>query len=653
MKDRKLLIKELGIHGNTKDPLGALARQCAAEYKLAWDNQKPKKDKALIRLKLYNNQRRDEEAVGDTTMFSTMQTVLASLYTDRLMATWEGQEQGDEDVADNLNALSRDDYDKMGKDITDYFWDWDTCFFGRGLLGLEEYVRDPDKNIFLPIPHVLDPITFMHDPFAISVNGDMHTQEGGARNYGWETKMTEDKLENNQHIFDDLDFDEVSHGSGSFSILSDAVSARADAQGLTNVDKQTQEKNLGVNARYDITIWHTFFRAGSGDVKRVRVWLANDRSKVIGVQLIKTDYWPVIDRPLYPHSQDWDGTSIPDLTEDKQRARAIAQNLSLKAMKADLYPMYAYDSNKITNRKDLKFNFNKFIPVDGKDQAVSNAIAPIIKARPNMQLINFIYETLDASAQKATATPDIQQGIQSQKDRPLGETNLLASRVDTRYSLSAKVFGWSEKTFWRMWYQLHKDNFKEDIDEKVLRTVGAFGAKWRPLKKENLITENFDPDVRIESSEISRAKQLEERSALTGFLSLALQDPGANRRYGLKKLGRAYGMEKDEIERLLPPTIDERIAEDENDALNDDKVVPVRAEDDHNTHLEIHSKANDTKATMAHIETHKKALSIKKQNPDLFPADQQPAPFTPGQEGKLPMGNAQTSAQLPVTGQAL
>jgi hypothetical protein len=316
-------------------------------------------------------------------------------------------------------------------------------------------------------------------------------------------------------------------------------------------------------------------------------------------------------------------------------------------MKADLYPMYIYDSNKITNRKDLRFNFNKFIPVDAKVEALGNALMPMVKARPNMQLLDFIYSSLDISAQKATATPDIQQGIQSQQNRTLGETNLIAGNVDTRYSLSAKVFGWSEKRFWRQWYRLYKDNFEGDIDEKVLRIVGAFGAKWRPLRRDNIIA-NIDPDISIESQAVSRSKQLEERMALTSYFGLALQEPTSNRRWGLKKLGRLNGLEKDEIDRLFPATIDERVAEQQNEKLNENKLVPVLAEDDHNVHLEVHAKANLTKATEAHIKAHELALSIKKVKPEMFPQEPQAATFQPeGTKNILPIPEQQTKPVAP------
>ena len=287
------------------------------------------------------------------------------------------------------------------------------------------------------------------------------------------------------------------------SILRDMIEARVQAQGLqTTTSRMELEENLGANAQYDITLWNTHFEM-EGAVKKVKVWLANERTKVIGLQVVKTDYWPIIDRPLYPTSHDWDGTSIPDLVEDKQRARAVAQNLGLDAMRADLYPMYIYDSNKITNRKDLEFDFNKFVPIDAQNKSVGDAIMPLSKARPNMDLLNFIYTSLDVSAQKATATPELQQGAMSSQQRTLGELNLIASKVDTRYSLSAKVFGWSEKRFWLQWYRLYKDNFTENIDKKVLRLVGAFGAKWRPLGKDNIIAK-VDPDVKIESQVLSQ-----------------------------------------------------------------------------------------------------------------------------------------------------
>ena len=610
-------------------PYSDLARQIVTEYEMAWQSEQAKRDVWGLRLKLYNNQKRDQSKVGDTTMFSIHQTVLASLYSDRLSVVFSGREQGDEDVGDNLTAMAEYDYTDMQKDELDYDWDWDTCFFGRGLISLEEYIRDPKNGVYLPVPHIIDPIPFLHDPLANSVNGD-RTGKGAARFMGHEVRMTRRALEENPNVLrEDVNLDDLSFDNGDpQSLLQNAIDARQEAQGMQTSDHFQSENSLGPNGEYTITVWYTHYKdPKTGKVEKVKVWLGNQRSIVIGIKKIKHDYWPIIDRALYPHSHSWDGTSIADLTEDKQRARAVAANLGMDTMKADLYPMYIYDSNKISNRKDLNFAFNKFIPVDSPS-GIAGAIEPLVKSRPNLGLLDFIYKSLDLSAQKATATSDIQQGMISEKKRTLGEINIATSRGDTRYSLAAKIFGWSERRFWRQWYQVYKDNFADKIDKKVIRLVGAFGNKWRPLMKKD-ISATLDPDVKIESQVLSRAKQFEERQQLTSYFAMAFQDPTANRRYGLKRLGRLNGMTKDEVERLFPPTIDERIAERENDSLNKNKLVEIHAEDDHNVHLEIHSKGNDTKAMQAHRLAHEKALEIKKVKPELFPQGEQAAQFTP------------------------
>ena len=92
----------------------------------------------------------------------------------------------------------------------------------------------------------------------------------------------------------------------------------------------------------------------------------------------------------------------------------------------------------------------------------------------------------------------------SGKDRTLGELELISSKVDTRYSMSAKIFGWSEAAFWRWWYRGYKKNFKEDIDEKVVRIQGANAPIWRPLMRDNIISD-VDPDAKIESKVISES----------------------------------------------------------------------------------------------------------------------------------------------------
>lgn len=587
-------------------------KQVTSERLVAEKHLQSKITEWLKRLKLYNNQRRDKEAVGDPLLFTVFNTVFAALYDDKLNVEFTGKESGDEETADNLNSLAENDYDEMEKDVFDYEWDWDTCFFGRGIAMYTYFDRDSKT----PIPEVVDPCTFLRDPRAASINGNK-MGKNKARFFGRYVKMTKLELSNIPGV---INLDQLKFGEKINSLVDKARTERANAQGLDE-QKKINESDFGDNAEYELLEWFT-----THDGKKVCGLIGNDGTLVLRYITVKDlvghdNHWPAVDRCLYPMAHDWDGVSIPDLVEDKQRKRSITQNLAIKIMESDLEPMYLFDKSRVKNKADiLNFERNKFIEIDGQGD-VRGAVQPLNKATTDKNLIDYILNTLDSAAQRATATPEIQQGALSSERRTASELNLVAAKVDTRYSLSAKIFGWSEKRFWIQWYQIYKKHFK-DIDQKVIRINGAFGTKWRPLTKENIVAK-IDPDVKVESRVLSEAKKNKQKNDYVTFLAFAMKDPNMNMRYAVKRLGQLNGLKKDELDRILPPTIDELQAEAENDELNDNKMIKVLPTDNHTVHLEIHNKAAETPSKFAHVETHKKALLLKRDNPSIFP-DPQP-----------------------------
>ena len=579
----------------------ALIDQVGSEYNSAWDFMKPKLDEWALRLKLYNNQKRDKKAVGDPLMFTVHQTVLASLYSDRLTQEFAPREEGDEDIADNLTSLATFDQDDMEKDIIDYEWDWDASFFGRGLCLLMEF----DRANMTPLPEVVDMMTWLRDPNAKSVNGDRRGR-GAMRFGGREIRMTQRDMKKAEIYFniDKIDTDKKDINS----VLDRNSQLRAEAQGLGDT---TLKSLTGENKDYRLLEWFTWYNG-----KMVLVALANNRSLVVRFTELPDGPWPIIDRAIYPMSKDWDGVSIPDLTEDKQRARSIMQNLGIKSAEAGLHPMYLYNTTKIKNKNDLNFEFNKFVGVDGD---VNNAAVPL-QVPGVKQEVKWIMDILDTAAQRATATPEIQQGVQSGSKRTAFEMNLVSSKVDTRYSLSAKVFGWSEKRFWKQWYRLYKRHFNSGIDKKVVRVVGAMSSQWKTLKHADIIAKT-DPDVEIESQVISESKRMQKLQMFRLYVKdvMAIQGMDANKRFALKRLGKLSGLMKDEIDRLLPPTVDELDAEDENENLSSGKGVQVEPTDDDMIHVEMHNKAADTPEKYAHIKAHRRNMLLKKTRPELFP----------------------------------
>jgi hypothetical protein len=78
-----------------------------------------------------------------------------------------------------------------------------------------------------------------------------------------------------------------------------------------------------------------------------------------------------------------------------------------------------------------------------------------------------------------------------------------------------------------------------------------------------------------------------------------------------------------DVDYIIPPTIDELDAEEENVELNDNNTVKVDVNDDHVVHIGIHAKALDTKAREAHILAHQKAMLLAKVAPVATPQPSQ------------------------------
>lgn len=138
----------------TANEIEKLEKQFQTEFKIGYDYIKPKIDEWGLRLKLYNNQKRDKEAIGDPLLFTIMQVVLATLYSDTLVCEYQPVEEGDEETAETLNMLMDHDYPKMMMPQQTYDWDWDALFFGRSYL----LMMDFDRELMMPLPEVLNPM---------------------------------------------------------------------------------------------------------------------------------------------------------------------------------------------------------------------------------------------------------------------------------------------------------------------------------------------------------------------------------------------------------------------------------------------------------------------------------------------------------------
>ena len=603
-----------------------LLRQIENEYRIAKAFSEPIFKKDLLNMKLYNNQKRDPKAIGDPLLFTTMSTLHAATYDDRLTIKWLPVESGDVKQAENINMLCQYDYSAMEKAAMDNQMLWDMFFYSYGIVELVEF----DREKMLPVHKLVDPATFLYDPQGATFKpGDEQMRFNGNEFLITKPRMEELGVYRN--------IDDIRQGAERHDRVSQAVEARQELQG-GQANTKDQEEDLGENNQYKGLLWRTNF-----DGMKIRVELFNERKLIGRIQEIKDDNWGLTSKHCWPIAHQFRGVSVPDMTEDKQRKRSVIQNLGIKALQAQVYPRFVYDPDKIRNKADLKFGLNKHIPATG---GIVGALDTVRKDSPDMNFYSYMMEMMDGAAQRATATPEIQQGVVSKEQRTLGELNLVAQRVDTRYQLIVKNVMSGDKDYWRQWYMLYKRHFKEGISEKSIRLAGLKNGEFRKLTRENIITK-VDPDIRIESKILTDAANMRKSGQFMQVLQVAGEDPTADRRWAEKHLAQLSGMNEDEINDFFPPTLDEMIAENQNIMLNEDEPVPVKGTDNHIVHIQIHNKANATKATIAHIETHKQAMLVQQQNPDFYEEEQGTAE---GEMGSQPGDEGAVSGR-PVTGQ--
>jgi hypothetical protein len=280
--------------------------------------------------------------------------------------------------------------------------------------------------------------------------------------------------------------------------------------------------------------------------------------------------------------------------------------------RSSVYGSYAYDEERINNIADLKWGIDKFIPVNGNPNDV---IVPLRKYSGDMPMLNNLLNYMDTSAQSASATPSLQQGVVSEQQRTLGELEMVASSSKTRYSLALKTFAMGEKRFWELYYISLKVFFKDGLGEKVVRLTGSPNT-FRTLNRDDIIC-HTDPDVRIESRTLQEAQKMRKFNQYQALLPLLLQDPEADKRSSIKHGLYLASMSKDDIDKVLPPTSDELIAREQNLLLSKNKPAEFLTNDNHLVHLRVHRESAETKAKQVHMKLHLDALMKVQENPEL------------------------------------
>lgn len=618
---------DLMTDSQIRENLPAETRDIYSKYNESFYFLQPRKRRQANQIVLLNNLQRGDENIASTLLLTLFNRIMSNLYDDKMQIKFVPSEELDQKKVASLNILAQNDYREMDKSKLDYDWCWDTLFFGRGYM--ETLRFDPTRKILQP--HVINPLVFGYDPF-------FDNPQDWRYYWKWITKSSVEvnRLIKAKVITSIKDAKEIPSGIDPY--LWNYKVIRERAKFVTPQSNDTYEGDIH-------QILEFFGYDNDGD--KCVYWLDRDFSKILyyqkldlkdgddvigpGNQVITTgSKWPIVVKEAFREPHASVTFSVADLLEDKHRARSVLLNLAFLAAKDKANPLYVYNPDKV---KDVTQLFSRQIYQHIPVEDVDKAIAPLNKDSAMDPSLQAFMQMLNAEASDpvgtGTASPQMKKGKETATEAAIQQ-----QLNDLAQSLQSKVMQFGEAEFWSHWYQRYK-RYTKAGDEKIATIVGVKGVTFEKIDLGDIRTK-FPPGVLIFSAKDAEYKELVERRDLMQLLPEFQQSftpDGMRNFYKYVFLPKFQSLDPQTISVLLPDSIDEIKATEENDQLGENKLAQVSPTDNHEQHLAVHYQASNSWAKWIHIQWHEEALSQQK-------LQQQQIAMQPGQ-GQSQQGQPQ------------
>jgi hypothetical protein len=376
-------------------------------------------------------------------------------------------------------------------------------------------------------------------------------------------------------------------------------------------------------------------------------WIDRSFSKILWHEELKLDdlvyednkkgsKWPIVVKEAFrePHSSV--NFSVADLLEDKHRAKSVLLNLAFIAAKDRANPTYLYNPDKITDiTQFFSRQIDQHIPVN----EMEGAVQPLNTEDPmSAGLIQFIsmlqQEANDPVGTSIAITPDSGKGETATKSAIDQQLNDMAS------SLQSKIMQFGEAEFWSHWFHRYA-KYGPDFKEKMANIVGVKGINSQMIDMKDF-NNDFPPGVLVYSAKEAEYKELVLRRDLMQLYPELANTLGPD---GLRNFNKFVFFPKflsdpSLVDVMLPKTLDEMKAEDENEQLKKEEYVQVAPTDDHTTHIYVHQMLQPkTWALWFHLAEHEKFLAEQKAQEQAMA--QQQMMQQQMQQGQAPQGSAQ------------
>lgn len=588
-----------------------------SQYDESFQFLQSRKKRQAAQIVLLNNLQRGDENIASTLLITLFNRILSNLYDDKMQVKFVPSEEMEQKKVNSLNILAQNDYREMDKDKLDYDWAWDTLFFGRGYMETLRF----DKARKIMQPHVINPLTFGYDPFFSESTQWRYYWKWITKSY-WELK----RLIDSGVITGITDPKEI--GSGIDPYLWDYKVTREQAKNVTPQANDTYQGDV-----YQIL---EFYGHSENDYPKLGIkrgdkcvyWLDRDFSKVLWQEKLdlrdaengKDSKWPIVVKEAFREPHSTVNFSVADLLEDKHRAHSVLLNLAFIAAKDKANPIYKYNPDNI---KDLSQLFNRQIAQHIPVTDMANSVEPLNTVNPMDNGLLAFVQVLNQQANDPIGTgmalTPAKKGKQSAT-----ETAIQQQLNDLAQSLQSKVMQFGEEEFWGDWYNRYK-RYSKAGDTKLATIVGVKGMSFETIDLGDIQT-RYPPKCMVFSAKEAEYKELvlrRELAQMRGDLA-STWEPDAIRNFDKHVLLPKFLQDPTLVDILVPKTIDEIKADQENEVLNEGKALPpVQDIDNHEQHLAVHYQAKNTWSKWIHIAWHEEMLGLQKKQQEQQVQQQQ------------------------------
>lgn len=562
------------------------------------------KKRKVSQLILLNNMQRGDQTIASTLLLTLFNRVMSSLYDDKLQVKFLPSQGIEQEQLNSYNVLAQSDYMEMNKPKLDYDWIWDALFFNRGYM--ETYKFNKKRKIMEPC--VINPLVFGYDPYFEEV------QEW---RYYWKW-ITKSEVEIKRLIKNGT----ITGIKKPIEIPSGVDEFLWNYKELRDAAKKAVEppSNSSGTDVYQILEYYGYNDEGV----KCCYWLDKGFTKILyqeelefedldyGDQDKKGSKWPIVVKESFREPHASINFGIADILEDKHRAKSVLINLAFLAAKDRANPIYLYNPDKVTDVTQLfSRQINQHIPVSD----IEGAVMPLNTEDPmSVGMIQFI-SMIQQEANAPIGTGVTLQPQQNKTSNTATEAAIDQQLNDMAQSLQSKVMQFGESEFWSHWFHRYA-KYGPQLKEKMANIVGVKGVTSEIIDLKDFNTD-FPPGVLVYSAKEAEYKELVLRRDLMTLYPELIQtlDPDGLRNFNKFVFFPKFLQDPSLIDIMLPKTLDEIKAEDENQQLMDDKMPEVLPTDNHTTHIYTHNQIPPGKRTWAmwfHIAAHEQGLAQQK-----------------------------------------